>query len=157
MAYLLDADVFVQAHRMHYSFAVCPGFWRWIDDAHSRKLVFSIKQVQKELLVLEDELSKWVKQRKSLFLDSEDSKTYDSQGLLSTWAADHYAQYALTEFFGAADFRLVAFAHAFGHTVVTHEVYQVCNRVKIPNACKAMDVPCITTFQMLQTEGARFS
>jgi hypothetical protein len=157
MAYLLDSDVFIQAQNMHYSFAVCPGFWKWIDESHSRKLVYSIKPIRDELLALEDELSNWVRSRKSLFLDPNDSETYESQKLLSAWTMDEYAPAAQAEFFGSGDFRLVAFAHAHNHTVVTHEVFAKGQRVKIPNACKALDVPVMTPFAMLQVEGAKFS
>ncbi len=27
MAYLLDANVFIQAKNLHYGFDFCPGFW----------------------------------------------------------------------------------------------------------------------------------
>jgi hypothetical protein len=157
MAYLLDSDVFIQAQNMYYSFAVCPGFWRWLDQAHSRGLVFSIKAVRDELLALEDELSKWVRPRKKLFLDTKDSETYESQKILSTWVVDNYSQAAQSEFFASADFRLVAFAYAHSHTVVTHEVFATGFKVKIPNACRAMDVPVMAPFQMLEVEGAKFS
>jgi hypothetical protein len=38
MGYLLDSDVFIQAYKMHYSFAVCPGFWKWIAESNSQGL-----------------------------------------------------------------------------------------------------------------------
>jgi hypothetical protein len=157
MAYLLDSDVFIQAQNMHYSFTVCPGFWKWIDESHAKGLLFSIKPIRDELLALEDDLSKWVKPRKNLFLDTNDSQTYESQKILSTWAAEHYASAAQTEFFGSGDFRLVAFAHAHAHTVVTHEVPANGFKVKIPNACHAMGVPVINPFKMLEVEGAKFT
>ena len=41
---------------------------------------------------------------------------------------------------------------AGGHTVVTHELYEPHrkNRVKIPNACKAFNVPYVSPFDMLR-------
>jgi Domain of unknown function (DUF4411) len=157
MAYLLDTDVFVQAHRMHYPFDVCPGFWSWIDHAHSEKKLFSVKDIRDEILALEDELSNWVKSRNGMFLPRTDGDTYESLKLLSGWVEEHYNAAAQEEFFGAADFFLVGYAHAHSHTVVTHEVFAMGYKVKIPAACKAMDVGCITPFQMLQREGAKFT
>jgi len=157
MAYLLDADVFIQAQNMHYGFAVCPGFWQWIDQAHSEGTLLSIRDVRDELLRLEDGLSNWVKPRTSLFVSTADNKTYESSKLLSGWVEQNYKQAAQAEFFAAADFFLVAFAHAHNHTVVTHEAYALGFRVKIPVACKAMDVNCISPFRMLQDEGAQFT
>jgi Domain of unknown function (DUF4411) len=30
MAYLLDADVFIQAKNLHYGLDFCPAFWDWL-------------------------------------------------------------------------------------------------------------------------------
>jgi len=87
MAYLLDTDVFIQAHKMHYPFDVCPGFWSWIDRAHSEEKLFSIKDVRDELMALQDELSNWAKPRTSLFVTRTDNGTYESLKLLSGWVA----------------------------------------------------------------------
>jgi hypothetical protein len=142
---------------MHDSFAVCPGFWKWIAESNAKGLVFSIKQVRDELLALNDGLSKWVRPRKALFLDTDDRETYESQKLLSTWVAENYQPASQSEFFASADFRLVAYAHAHSHMVVTHEVAATGFKVKIPNACKAMDVPVMSPFMMLEVEKAKFS
>jgi hypothetical protein len=112
--------------------------------------------VRDELLALNDELSKWARPRKGLFLDTNDGDTYESQKLLSAWTAENYQPAFQTEFFASADFRLVAYAHAHSHTVVTHEVAANGFKVKIPNACKALDVPVLSPFQMLEVEKAKF-
>lgn len=31
MAYLLDANVFIQAKNLQYGFDFCPAFWDWLD------------------------------------------------------------------------------------------------------------------------------
>ena len=31
MPYLLDANIFIQAKNLHYSFDFCPAFWEWLD------------------------------------------------------------------------------------------------------------------------------
>ena len=33
MAYLLDANVFIQAKNLHYGFDFCPAFWDWLVTA----------------------------------------------------------------------------------------------------------------------------
>ncbi|MDR0959690.1 MAG: DUF4411 family protein [Propionibacteriaceae bacterium] len=58
-----------------------------------------------------------------------------------------------------ADYQPVAFAHAHGHTIVTHE--RAANpgakkRIKIPDACAALHVPFVDPFSMLRDEHARF-
>lgn len=49
MTYLVDADVLIQAKNRHYSFDVCPGFWDWLDSAHTYQRVFSVARVRDEL------------------------------------------------------------------------------------------------------------
>ena len=156
MAYLLDTDVFIQAANMHYGFDICPAFWDWIDRLHHQNKIFSIPQVRNEILIGRGELIAWVSDRDSLFVPVEDGKTYESLALLSSWAEANYKRAYQEEFFAAADFYLVGYAHAHNHTVVTHEKYSTGLKVKIPNACKAMDVPCINTWDLLKAERVRF-
>ena len=47
--YLLDANVFIEAHRKYYGFAICPGFWLALVRQHERKRIFSIDKVKAEL------------------------------------------------------------------------------------------------------------
>jgi hypothetical protein len=51
----------------------------------------------------------------------------------------------------------VAFALAHGHVVVTHEIASdSVNRVKIPTVCIGLKIKCISPYQMLRNEGAKF-
>lgn len=77
---------------------------------------------------------------------------------VSTWAnGAGYEQAAVNIFLQAGDYYLMAHAQADGHTVVTHEVPSPSlKKIKIPDACIGMRVKCMTPFQMLRTERARF-
>ena len=35
--YLLDANVFMEAHRRYYAFDLCPGFWECLLHHHRRR------------------------------------------------------------------------------------------------------------------------
>jgi hypothetical protein len=51
----------------------------------------------------------------------------------------------------------VSHAHATKHVVVTHEVPAATVRqIKIPDACVGMGVKCMSPFEMLRLEQARF-
>lgn len=115
----------------------------------------SINEVRKELIERGDKLSLWCKARKKMFVDTKDGKIYESLQLLATWVNETYKEAAQTKFFRDADFVLVGYAHAHKHTVVTHETPAYGFDVKIPNACKQMDVPVISPFEMLTLEGVR--
>jgi len=49
MSYVLDANVFMSASRLHYGFDFCPAFWDWLVAANKAKRVFSIERVANEL------------------------------------------------------------------------------------------------------------
>lgn len=158
MAYLLDTNVFIQAKNLHYGFDFCPAFWDWIDEAHAGGTVFSIEKVGDELVGGGDELATWAKQRTRTFFLEPDTTVVSSLQATSAWAnAGGYEPAAATTFLQGADYYLVAHAHAYDHVVVTHEVVaHSTKRIKIPNACISMAVKCMTPFEMLRVERAKF-
>lgn len=64
-----------------------------------------------------------------------------------------FTEAAKAEFASVADGWLIAYALAKGCAIVTHEQFDpnIRRRIKIPNACRAFDVPYIDTFQMMRT------
>ena len=158
MAYLLDANAFIQAKRLWYGFDFCPAYWDWLDTANASGMVFSIERVASEILAGDDELVDWVQPRRDTFFLKPDDKVLASLIRLSTWVTSgDYESSAFNTFLDVADSYLVAHAHAYGHTVVTHEKVANSRRsVKIPNACVEMDVEYINTFELLRRERARF-
>ena len=63
MAYLLDANVFIQAKNLHYGLDFCPAFWDWLIENNRSGKVFSIEKVGDELNAVADELADWAKNR----------------------------------------------------------------------------------------------
>jgi hypothetical protein len=49
MAYLLDANVFIQAKNLHYGLDFCPAFWDWLVERNGGRMVFSIEKVGDEI------------------------------------------------------------------------------------------------------------
>jgi hypothetical protein len=49
MAYLLDANVFIQAKNLHYGLDFCPAFWDWLLAGNASGTVFSIEKVEDEI------------------------------------------------------------------------------------------------------------
>ncbi len=83
--YCLDANVFIQAKNLHYGFDFCPAFWEWLDEQNILGTVFSIAQVEDEILAGDDELAEWAKQRTNMFLPTTEA-TLPSLGVVSRWA-----------------------------------------------------------------------
>jgi hypothetical protein len=46
MAYLLDANVFIEARRRYYGLDFCPAFWDWLIAASARGAVYSIERIR---------------------------------------------------------------------------------------------------------------
>jgi hypothetical protein len=80
-----------------------------------------------------------------------------SKSLRNTASGTRNSAATIATFLDAADYYLVAHAHAHDHIVVTHERSENSRlRVKIPNACAGMNVECINPFQMLTDAGVKF-
>jgi len=158
MAYLLDADVFIRAKNLHYRFDFCPAFWDWLIRQNATERVFSIEKVGDEILALSDDLSDWVIARGAGFFLRPDATVFPSLAAVSAWATGQaYEPSAISTFLQVADYYLVAQSHAGQHTVVTHEIPSASNRkIKIPDACIGLHVKCMTPYEMLRLERARF-
>lgn len=158
MAYLLDANIFIQAKNLQYGFDFCPAFWDWLVSNHALGKVFSIQQVGDELLSGGDELSDWASDRGASFFLPPDALVLPALPRVSTWATgQNYEPAAVNTFLQVADYWLVAHALAHGHTVVTHEVAaSSTKRIKIPNACIGLGVKFMSPYQMLRHEKAKF-
>jgi len=164
VTYLLDANVFIQAKNLHYGLDFCPAFWDWLVKNNADSRVFSIEKVGDEILAANDELATWAGQRGNGFFLPPDEPMLPVLAQVSAWATTHtwgnaqrYSPAAVSTFLQVADYYLVAHALAHKHVVVTHEVAAATiNRVKIPNACIALGVKCVTPYEMLRRERALF-
>lgn len=158
MAYLLDSNVFIQGKNLHYSMDFCPAFWDWLVLANGGGRVYSIEKVGYELAQGADALSEWATAVGPGFFLAPDSSVLEGMGQVAAWARrDRYEPAAMNLFMQVADSYLVAHALMHRHVVVTHEKPDnSLKRIKIPNACVALGVTCVTPFEMLRRERARF-
>jgi predicted nucleic acid-binding protein len=158
MAYLLDANVFIQAKNLHYGLDFCPAFWEWLIQENTAERVFSIERVGDEIEAGVDDLSAWARARRDGFFLKPDAAILTALGEVSAWCTGQgYEPAAVSTFLQVADYYLVAHARAHGHTVVTHEVASPSvKKIKIPNVCIGLGVKCVTPYEMLRTERARF-
>ena len=158
MRYLLDANIFIQAKNLHYGFDFCPAFWQWLVDQNAAHQVASIEKVSDELVGGGDELADWAVARGKGFFLSPDDSILPALGEVSVWAiGQNYEPAAIATFLQVADYWLVAHAKATKCIVVTHEVpSESVRKIKIPNACIGLGITCMTPYEMLRRERARF-
>ncbi len=153
--YVLDANVFIQAHKAHYAFGICPGFWRALVRQCKAKKVCSIDRIKAELVVLSDPLADWARQTppEDFFKGTMDRNVLDAFSKMVQWVQNEpqFTPEAKAEFSSVADGWLIAFAKVNGLVVVTHEVFapEVRRKVPIPNVCLEFDVEYCDPFEML--------
>lgn len=158
MSYLLDSDVFIQAKNLHYGLDFCPAFWDWLVASNQAGIVFSTEKVGDEIAAGADELAGWAASRGDGFFLKPDTAILPALTRVSSWTTgQNYEPAAVSTFLQVADFYLVAHALAHGYTVVTHEVAAASTKkIKIPNACIGVGVKCVSPFEMLRVEQAKF-
>lgn len=163
--FVLDANIFIEAHQRYYGFDICPAFWIALVWQHDAKRVYSIDKVKQELVKVrakdegedkEDKLSKWAQEQApdTFFKETADKKVSDAFRDMVKWVQNdgQFKQEAKAQFAKAADGWLVAYAKTNNLVVVTHEEYapDIKKKVPIPNVCIEFDVACCNTFQMLR-------
>ncbi|HJP91673.1 MAG TPA: DUF4411 family protein [Pyrinomonadaceae bacterium] len=160
--YVLDTNVFVQAHRRHYAFEICPGFWDCLIHYHESGRIVSIDRVRDEILA-GDALEAWAKNSapSGLFAATADAAVVQKYTDIISWAKanSQFNSEAKTGFAQVADPWLCAYAKAnSGHVVVTHEELspQAKRRVPIPNVCQQFGVNYVDPFTMLKDLKVRF-
>lgn len=157
--FVLDANCFIQAHRQIYPIDVASSFWKKLKDLADREIIVSIDKVREELFENEDELTKWIESHldESFFKDTEVDSVLSQYQQVVTWAqskSDQYVPRAIEDFmqYDNADAWLVAYAKETNQTLVTYEVSSPNSqtKIKIPDVCKAFNIPCVDTIEMLR-------
>jgi hypothetical protein len=159
--YLLDANVFIEASRRYYAFDLAPKFWGSLSAHAQAGQILSIDRVKYELERGKDELATWAKGQFSHgFVSTDEEEINQVYADIMIWVNNQiqFTEPAKAKFANDADGWLIAYAKAKNCVLVTHEVFaaDAKNKVKIPNVCKAFDVPYVDTFEMLRKLGVRF-
>ena len=163
--YLLDANVFIEAKKRYYGLDFCPAFWDWLVMKNREGRVASIEKVADEIRIGKDDLTDWAKARGDGFFLRPDDAVKSALRKVSNWATGNgYQQNAVADFLEKADYFLVAHALALNRTalalnctVITEEVREKNrNKIKIPDACDGLGLPCMNTYEMLRQERAMF-
>ena len=112
-----------------------------------------MEKVAEELLAGQDELAEWVKRQPKSFQLAPGLADTASMAKVAQWAKNAgYQQGAVATFLSAGDFYIVSQALTLNYTVITHEKPepQSKRRIKIPDACNAVGVRWMNSFQMLR-------
>lgn len=164
MMYLLDANIFIESHKVHYNLHVFPCFWEKLIELANQGVVYTLDKVQRELMVGGDEVSKWFKTcfPAGSILPTDDSTYASYQRVLNdVKALNRYKLPALSAFSNPdiADPFLCAYAMShLGFSVVTYEKSHPDrkNEIKLPDVCQLEGVICSPIIPMLMNLGVVF-
>lgn len=102
--YLLDANVFMAASRLHYGLDFCPAFWEWLIVNNKNDRVFSIERISDEVQAGNDALAQWASERGPDFFLKPDAALQPALGEVAQWATgQQYEPAAISTFFQVAD------------------------------------------------------
>ncbi len=158
---LLDANIFIEAHKRYYAQDICPGFWDCLLHHNDINALRSIDEVEKEIKEGKDELWDWAKNSPpGMFVSSKEQSVQGSFFEIMDWVSQQplFTSDAITKFAGGADGWLVAYAKVHGMILVTEEKpsQDAKRRVPIPNVCKYFEVSYRGTFEMLRDLEVKF-
>jgi len=153
--YSFDSDSFISAWRIYYSITSFPGVWECFDQLITNRRVRCAEQIVGEIERGGDELWEWVAQRrKKLSYPTDDAVQKAERQILRT-----HPNLVEPNGKSAGDPWVIALAIVMGASVVTFEVPITdprSTKVKIPNVCRAYNIPCINVFEVIRREGWRF-
>jgi len=163
--YVIDSNFFIDAHRKSYPLDVASSFWNKVKQLAEKGTIISIDKVKKELYQNKDALKRWC------IANLPDNFFKDSRPIIreyrhvTEWAVSKSGNYlpnALNEFLAVdeADAYVVAYALADSNNkiVVTQEISEPYrkNKVKIPDACTALNIQYINIMDMFRQPGETF-
>lgn len=156
--YWLDSNVFIEGEKGPYGFDIVPRFWHVLDDLIIAHRVSCPVLVYDELQSVQDDLSKWAKERRrtNLFVQPSEAVQQTFQEVVTHVMRRYPDNQSRRRFMNRADPWVIAHAIAQGGSVVTleGEAPDTSRRVKIPNVCSHFNVTYINTYQMLRELGA---
>jgi hypothetical protein len=160
--FVLDANVFIQAHRHYYAFDLAPRFWEGLVQCAAKGHLESIDRVKQELERGKDELATWAGVTFSgAFVSTDDDGVLASYSDIMTWAMgqSQFSDAAKSDFAKGADGWLVAYAKVHGRVIVTHEALSldIKKKIPIPNVCQAFNVRYVNTFEMMRELGMKWA
>lgn len=161
--YIIDANCFIQAHRVTYPIDIFPFYWSCIAALLKDRQIYSLDIIRRELCQGGDSLSSWISSEipEECFADESISEEKFSNVVSYIYNCSQYTQSAKRQFLadGVADPWLVAFALEKESTIVSYEVSapESRRRIKLPDVCSHFGVRCITPIEMLREMQVCFS
>jgi hypothetical protein len=151
MKYSFDTSAFIEAWNRHYPPLVFPTVWEHLEKAIQQNKIKAADEVYEELKDHGDELFKWAKKHRKMFIALDGALQKRATSLLQQFP--NLAKQDRTR--PDADPFVIALALANSIPVVTYETPKP-TQPRIPDVCQRLSMPCITLVAVFEREGWQF-
>jgi hypothetical protein len=154
LIYCIDTSALLEGWDRYYPPEVFPSVWDNLDNLVVDGKLIASDEVLAELLVKGDLLAAWVTARPTMFVAPDAAVQAAVTDILSTYPKliDPARQRSMADPF------VIAVAQVRGAAVVSLEkpVGPASDKVKIPNVCQGLGIPCMPLLDMFRREGWTF-
>lgn len=165
MAYVIDTNTVIQAKNDFYAFDIAPSFWIQLKEKFIDGECIFLDVVISEICNGEDEIKDWVikqikQQYENLIAQAKESpEVFENYRQIANLISfnSQYKEDEVARFLSGADPWIIAAAKTWNYTVVTFEKAGGLGtkKVKIPDICKQVGVPCIRLYDMMRQLGMK--
>lgn len=148
--YVLDANVIISGHELHYAEKNFPSLWKKLENLLANQEAFIPREVYDEISMKNDKASQWMKTA----LKTRPAGNY-SQELINMIAQLQKDYPKLDEKPPRADYHVIAWAKIEEAAEVTYESQKKLH-TRIPSVCRSEGVICLTPMKMITQEGWKF-
>lgn len=156
MIYVFDSNSLIDLFK-HYYPSRFPSLWEKFDGLVLSENITSVREVANEITQRDDRLSDWTKSNKTIFpISSPDElKIVADIFRKNHFQANIHKKERLQGKAVADPFVIAKAKIVEDGCVVTQETFKV-NAAKIPNICRAFDVPYLNLEGFMEKEGWEF-
>ena len=145
MLYSIDTSALIYASRSPYRMDSFPGFWRKMDELMRNGTLAALTDVKDEILVKDDDLSEWVKERADLFIPPYEEVQNAMIEILREFPNFPHRDARRAE----TDAAVIALAKANHCSVISQEKGGSEDHPKIPYVCNHFNIRCIDIYDFV--------
>lgn len=156
LLYSIDTSALIAAWEERYPPDIFPAMWEPMAELFDSATAGCVDEVQIELSKKsgkDDDLFKWAKSRNGMFHPLDAGIQIAAKSILAN--PKHCKLVNTIKGRGRADPFVIAFAKARGLTVVTEEK-SAPKKIKIPDVCRDLSVPCIDLVGLFRKQRWKF-
>lgn len=145
MRYSIDTSALIHAKNYPYRQTMFPCFWRKMDELIEARVLAASDDVKEEINFIDDDLSRWVKQRSGLFVPPERAVQERTNEILASFSDLVDPDDARTN----ADASVIALAMVNNCAVVAQEKGGSKKKPKIPYVCEQYRVTYMDLYEFV--------